>query len=367
MSEPVVKQPVVVDDLTRDFPPPMSPDDARKHLQRGVPSPALQKVAQEMAQKSRDGEKNVKDSIKRGEEAGSTVIDNEPQYEPLTQGAPERWIFNLVGGWIDQEGKLQNEVELRAMRGHEEDLLGNNSIPITSRLDAIVANCCVRFGSVTDRGIINQIIRDIPTGTRTHLLICLRIASFYKMEKDIYSMEVECPSRQCRQKSHHKINLSTLERYEPPNPGEKFHVLVLPESKDEIVWRGMTGRWDHAFDVLTRAMPHRILTYTILARIVRWNGEDVEVPPSLVLTGDGNKPHIQPRTEALISRIVNLEVVDREALRADFVRHEPGIDLDVEFKCPVCGLEFSGQMDVGQPGFFFPQVTLTRSKRTFST
>jgi hypothetical protein len=368
MSEPSIKPPAVVDESSpQGAPPPMSPAEARKHIQRGSPSPALQKAAEEMARQARENPQSVKEAIARGEETGSMVVDQEPDYEPLTQGSPERGIFTLVGGWLDPEGKLHNEIELRAMTGHEEDLLGNNSIPFTSRLEAIMANCCLRFGTITDRGTINQIVRDLPTGMRTHMLICLRIASYYKVEKDIYSMEVECPSRNCRKTSHHQISLASLDLYDPPNPGEMVHTFVLPDSGIEITWKGMTGRWDHAVDVLTRAAPHEALTYAILARMVRWNGEDVELPPSSVLTGDGKKPLLKGKVVNLIAKLKNLSVMDREAMRSSFLEHEPGIDTDLDFSCPVCGCEFSGQLDVGQPGFFFPQATSMRLRRTSST
>lgn len=365
MGEPIAKQPTVEDPKEPvGAPPPMSPAQARHHVQRGVPSASLQQMAEDMAKQP---PKSAQEAIDRGKDAGSLVVDTEPEYEPLTQGAPERGIFALVGGWKDEEGNIHNEVELRAMTGHEEDLLGNNSIPFTSRLDSVMANCCLRFGTVVDRGTINQIIRDLPTGMRTHLLICLRIASYYKVEKDVYAMEVECPARSCRKTSHHKISLATLERYEPPSPGETVHTIVLPASGIEVVWRGMTGRWDHAVEVLTRASPSEALTYTIMARLLKLNGENVEIPPSIILTADGKKPNIKGKVVEIIKRLKNLSVVDREALRSSFLEHEPGIDTDIDFTCPVCGYEFRGQLDVGQPGFFFPQATSMRWRRTSST
>ena len=78
------------------------------------------------------GERGEKSKYLTHAEGG--VLDTSEGYEQLTEGAPEIGVYTIVGGYLDDEGKLHNQVQLRAMSGHEEDLLSNDAVPFFVRM-----------------------------------------------------------------------------------------------------------------------------------------------------------------------------------------------------------------------------------------
>lgn len=289
------------------------------------------------------------------------ILDTSEGYQPVTDANPEEGIYEIVGGYLDPEGNLHREVHLRAMSGHEEDLMGNRSIGIIKRLNGIMAQCVQRIGSITDRGQIISAVDKLPSGSRTHLLILIRVTSHYRTEKDIYEAEMRCPM--CQHLDTYRVGLLDLERFESPDPTKRSHGVDLPYSEDRVEWKLMGGREDEIMGLLTDASEHEQLTFAILLRLLSWNGEPCELTPSNILDGSGKKIRLDKKAKELMLRVKNLQVGDREALRESFLEHEPGVDTDLEVNCTKCQEEFYGRINVAQPGFFFPRATSRRSKR----
>lgn len=323
--------------------------------ERGTPSPGLAEALK--------GAKSI---------AEGGVLDDTPNNEPITEGAPERGAFRLVGGYLETftDGRtpvLHRDVELRAMSGHEEDLLSNDSIPFFRRMTSILAQCCKRIGTLTDRADIIRAIHGLPAGSRAHLLVSLRRTSHFRATKDIYDMVVECPK--CGKDSSHKVNLAALERFEMPDPMVREFTEHLPESNHEVVWRITQAPEDEILSAVVKheQAQHELLTWSILIRVKSVNGQVVEVKPDDIVdpdTGDLLKP-LPARILELRQTIKNWPSGDRQLLRDRFMDHEPGIDVDVDFTCTnhKCRKEFAGRLDLGQKGFFFPSATRTRSNR----
>lgn len=317
--------------------------------------------------------KSLKDAMAKGKTSGKGIAVDEggSDYESITEATPEKGLFTLVGGFVDDDGELHNEVELRAMTGHEEDLLGNRGVPMVQRMDSIMGNCTTRIGSITDKGSILRAVRHMPSGSRTHLLICQRIAGHWKTEKDRYEMEVRCPARNaCGKIGYYKFNLLELELHEVKDATALVHVVRLPYSDDEITWGVMTGVEDRIMQAVSDAGvggESSALSYSILVRLREWNGEDVGLQSRDFMTS-GKKPKLKlsKRAKELLLKVKNLVTGDRDHLRADFEDKEPGIEVDIEIECEHCGLEYVTRLDVNQEAFFFPRATSRRSKRRSS-
>lgn len=319
--------------------------------------------------------KSLQEAMAKGKASGKGIAVEQGgdgnDYEPLTEAAPEKGLFTLVGGFVDDEGELHNEVELRAMTGHEEDMLGNRGIPMVQRMDSIMGNCTLRLGNLTDKGSIHRAVQRMPSGTRTHLLICQRIAGHWKTEKDVYEMEIRCPSRgACGKIGHYRLNLLDLDLHEPEEPSKMLHKATLPYSGDEIIWHVMTGVEDRIMQAVSDAGvggESSALSYSILARLREWDGETIDLDTRDFMTS-GKKPKLKlsKKAKELLLRVKNLTTGDRDFLRGEFEEHEPGVDVDVEVECQHCGLEYIARLDINQEAFFFPRATSQRSKRKSS-
>ena len=157
-----------------------------------------------------------------------------------------------------------------------------------------------------------------------------------------------------------------LERYHPDDPHEMVHEVVLP-SGTKAKWKTLTGKEDHLLTVLGEASQAEQLSFAILVRMVELDGENVELASTECLTQDGKKVKLNKRATELLRRVKAMKVTDRDVLRAAFMEQEAGIETEVDVTCSHCQLDFIARLDVAQEAFFFPQVTLRRSKRRHST
>lgn len=314
----------------------------------------------------------LRNAVEESKVKGGSIIqaDNDlPEYETLTNAQAEAGVFSLVGGYVDRDGVLHKEVEIEAMGGEEEDLLGNRKVPIVMRLNAILSRIIKRIGTVTDRGEISRAVAEMPLGTRQHLLVCMRVTSHWLTEKDVYRFSARCP--RCRRESEYTVDLLSLEHYEPEEPEVQVREVELPYSKTKVAWRVLPGEWDHVLDVLGRNkdVASDFLTHAIAVRAVSANGEHISLSVGDVLSPDKTRMKLNKRAQSVFKWAKKLKAVDRETLRARFLEGEPGVDTDISCECKHerCGAEWSITLDLGQESFFFPQTTLTRSKMKSST
>jgi endogenous inhibitor of DNA gyrase (YacG/DUF329 family) len=331
-----------------------------------VRHPAAQQKEKKMAGKEEvagDSERGQKSKYLTQAEGG--VLDTDEGYQPITDGSPEKGIFNIVGGYLDDDGVVHTEVQLRAMTGHEEDLLSNDAVPFFSRMTGVLSQCCERFGMFTEKPQIIKAIRGLPAGSRQHLLICLRRVSHWRTTKDIYDMKVECPK--CGHDSDFKIDLSDLEPYEMEDPTVRTFDGKLPETGFDYSWRVTSFDQDQILSAVIQndMAQHEMFTWSILIRLTMLNGMKVDVRPSEVIDPDKGKMLKNParRVAEIRQTIKNLPVNDRQHLRDEFMKHEPGIETDIDFECPKCKKPFVGRLDLGQRSFFFPSAQRKHSNR----
>jgi len=303
---------------------------------------------------------------------GSTVLDTgqSDQFDFATEAQPEKGTYLLVGGYVDANGKLHNDVDLRAMSGEEEDLLGNDKVPFMLIMNSIMGRCVTRFGTLTDEASIRRAINDMPSGARTDLMIYLRVTSHWKAVKDEYEMELRCPARDtCGQESSHKVNLLSLARFQPVDPAKQEYTTELADANVKATWRVLTGDYDLALDALSDSTEHRkdALSWAILVRLLYFGDQRIDLGLTDLLSRDRRKPKLSKKARQWLKIVKAMSVHDRDTLRADFLDAEPGVDTDLTFTCPHCGLDFEGRLRVGQPAFFFTQATRKRLNRRRSS
>lgn len=285
------------------------------------------------------------------------------EYETITDAAPEKGLFRIVGGYLDDAGVVHNEVHMRAMSGEEEEILGNRAIPFFDRLHTIASECVTRIGSIVDKGQIIEAMSRLPISSRAHLLICLRRVSHWKSTKDIYDMEVRCPIRTCQKEGSYKVDLSNLDVYEMPDPTKREHEVVLPYSEEKVVWRVAAKSQEKIMTAVAELDDTKALTWSIVTRIVSVNGEDKRIGIPDALAPDHKQIKLSKKASDLVQWARKLSTGDRDALREDFLDKEPDVDTSLQLTCKHCKREIETSLDIYQEAFWFPSVTSRRSKK----
>lgn len=245
-------------------------------------------------------------------------------------------VYELPCGYLDPQGNLYNDVALKEISGHVEDMLGNPKISAVEKMNELIARCVTRIGPYTDPGQLAEIALDLVIGDRSFLTFAVRRVTL----GDDYPFRDKCPA--CEVESLYTIDLSTLEAIKMKDPKKRVHDGKLP-SGIECRFHPMTGRDEKR---LVKFDKHKTdtLSLAILMRLDTLNGK----PPHL-------------------NDVKNLGLRDRNYLRDCFQETEGGLDTEVELACPACDHEFKREVDVAQQGFFFPSATLRNSKPKSST
>lgn len=251
---------------------------------------------------------------------------NEPK---STQG-----VFTLPCGYIDGTGTLHTEVEVREITGNEEDMFVSSAIPDSKKLSELIYRCTTRIGTVTDRGQLSQVCKELPVGDRVFLMFAIRRATF----GDSYPFEDECP--ECKKKRLYEINLKDLDMKEMTDKTKRIFEAVLSNGK-KVEFRTLLGLDEEKLSKFQKK--DDALSQMMLTRITAYNGLPVTLD---VLKG--------------------LSMKLRQEIRELFDQVDGGVDTTLEMECPDCGAEFERDIDVSQPGFFFPSQVRKTSKRKSS-
>ena len=299
----------------------------------------------------------------------------------ITVAQPEEGIFPVVCGHMDEGGKVHRMVHFRAPTGEEEDLWSNDSIPYSAKVTEMLVRCTKRFGDVANPGEIRQIVRNAPQGVRLDMLLALRTFSNYHEAGWIYKMEMKCQGRECSREDAPPfsvdVNLFEVGKYTPRFPNQDEYECFLPGAKVPIKWHRMRSIGDQIIEAVASNKNTRkfIATWSIVVRLMEYDGQDVSIGPDDVLDKNGRRlldingrgaRRMSKRGAQAYKTARSLLTSDRDFLRSEFLENEPAIDLDVEAECPLCGYLNRGMLDMNQSSFLFPRATLTLSKRTFS-
>lgn len=243
-------------------------------------------------------------------------------------------VYELPCGYLEETDKgpvLHNEVELKEMTGEEEDLLASRNIPFDKKMDALIASCLVRLGTIHQKPKIRKIVPQLLLGDRTFLFFAIRRASL----GDEFPFREECP--QCEETSLQPFDLGLLKLRKMPEPLKRSYHATLP-SGAEVVFKCLAGEDEKRRDKYRKTL--KPLSLQIFLRLESINGEE---PTPLSIRG--------------------LTVRDRDFLRSQFASVDGGVETTIELTCPLCGTDFERELDPGQPSFFSPSETSEIWKR----
>jgi hypothetical protein len=243
-------------------------------------------------------------------------------------------VFELPCGFLDAEGNLHTEAEVREITGHEEDLLGSKTVPNHKKIGMLVARCLTRIGTFTDRGQISTIAEQLTVGDRVFLMFAIRRTSL----GDEYPFRHTCP--ECKYSGLFNLDLSELEIKKMADPKKRVFDAKMPSGK-VVRFRPLIGRDEEKLSKASNS--DDAMTLAILARLEMLD----DGPPTL-------------------ATVKGLGLRDRNFLRDAFEDAEGGVDTTMEMQCPNCGHEFDHDLDVGQAGFFFPSSVQKGSKKRSS-
>jgi len=225
----------------------------------------------------------------------------------------------------------KDRVEFRSMTAREEDILMSKAyIKKGTVITELIKSC------LTDKSVdVNQMI----SGDRNALMIAIR-DSGYGSE---YLPSFTCPA--CGVQSKLEIDLRSLGiktlNIEPANPYENLFYFSLPVSKRNIGFRFLTGEEEEkilkTLEVKNKKgiQNNNIVTTRLLSSIVEIDG-------------------VKDRSQ--INRFVQfMPARDSLSLRSYIDKHEPGVDMMVDFSCYSCDHVAEISLPMG-PEFFWPDT-----------
>ena len=253
----------------------------------------------------------------------SVEVAAQIQMAELEHPKSSQGVYELPCGYLDAEGKIHTEVVLREMTGAEEDLLASKQISPSKKFSELISRCVTRIGTVTDRGQISAIVRQLPIGDRVFLLFAIRRVTL----GDNYPFSDKCPNDSCGIESVYKIDLSVLEVKKMPDPLKRIYDITLP-SGDTARFRVSTGEDEERVSKFEKSAD--AISQSVLMRLEQLNG----LPPTL-------------------EAVKAMGWKDRQALRSAWDKVEGGVETEMEMQCPRCGHEFKRDVQVGL-SFFYP-------------
>ena len=245
--------------------------------------------------------------------------------------------FTLPVGYVDPEGKLHDQIMLREMTGVEDDMLGNDDLPIGERVSNVLSACTVKLGDVEDPEVIRQAISDQLEGRGLPLTEQDRVAAMIFLRRvtigDIYKFERRCP-RCSTMATGRKTDLRELKIEKCPHPEKRRVKLELPRSGREVIIKVLSAQGAIKVSRL-RPTQKDLKSLAILARIESLDG----------------KPLGDPRVA--VKQIQSLPQADRNKIRQAYNAMEAFVETDITVECrnPICGASWDFMLDIGQ-GFF---------------
>jgi hypothetical protein len=237
-------------------------------------------------------------------------------------------LFKLPGGYLDEKGILHDEIQIREMTGAEEDILAGKTDSITLKLNAIMAGCLVRIGSITDPGEIAKVINLLPSGDRIYLLVLIRMVTL----GDDFAFDEKCP--ECGDKATYNIFLSSLEVTPMKDKNKREFEFTAPSGK-KIIIKTLLGKDEGLASKYGEEYPNDVVSAIMLARVVSIDG----VP-------------------ATVESLKKLGWKDRSFARKSIESIDGGVELGVTNECKKCNFEFTKDLQIGSQSFFFPSETL---------
>jgi len=237
-----------------------------------------------------------------------------------------RKIVKLPYGYLEADKPVQDEAEIRAMTGVEEDVLSDDRLPMERRLAEVLVNCIERIGEVRDKGQIRTAVGKLSTEDQTALLVGLRSISVGNM----YAYVVDCPS--CETLIEFSVDLDSLGLRPSEAKGKGWVEIALPSGKKAKIRPLLLDDAAKLEEVRAKGTD-AITSLAIWARMVELDGKPA---PTL-------------------EDVRGMLYADRVYLRNVFGTVEGGVEDEYSVTCDKCGKPFSCYLDIARVEFFAPK------------
>ena len=234
-------------------------------------------------------------------------------------------VFDLPTGWLGPEGAIHKRVEMREMTGYEEDVIGDDRLPYTVRMNRILAGCTLKLGPVTDKPQLEKIMDELTSVDRMKLLLMIRVASV----PEPYEFGATCPS--CGKSGTHQLDLLTLQFEGLKDPKLREYEVGLPSGK-KATCRVLTGEMENRLAELERA---DMMSGAILLRVAK----------------------LDENSKLTLDDVKKLPLKDRTLLRKRFDEVEGGFERDIQVQCKNCKKEYETQLDLGIMNLLYKELT----------
>ena len=244
--------------------------------------------------------------------------------------------WTLPVGAVDETGKIQDQIILREMKGEEDDMMGNDDLPIGERVSSVLTSCTEKLGDISDKGAIRAAIADemkvglpITEQDRIAAMVFLRRTSI----GDTYKFERRCP--RCGTLAENRsTDLRTLTIEKSKHPERRRVQIKLPHSGHDCIVKVLTAQGAIEIGRL-RPTTKELKSLALVSRIESIDGKPIGEP------------------QKALQVVKDLPQADRNFIRQTYNAMEAFVEDDIEVECrnPICLISWTFKLDVGQ-GFF---------------
>lgn len=268
------------------------------------------------------------------QDALSQIQRSSPVQDVFGWTVPVEEVPLPSGGLIYPPGNPlhgKETLQIKAMTAQEEDILMSQAlIKEGTVIQHLLKSCLI------DKSIDPD---DLLAGDRNSLLVAIRITG-YGSE---YRASVTCPS--CNKPSLGSFDLGGIEikrlGSQPSQPGMNEFNFALPVTKKQVKFKLLTTA-DESEANRTREKMKSLFPDLKVEGIVTKQLENQ------IISIDGKTDRA-----AIGAFVKAMPAADSRALRSHMINIEPGLKMQVDFTCKLCGSESKVVLPLGA-GFFWP-------------
>ncbi len=222
-------------------------------------------------------------------------------------------------GYVDQDGQVQREVELKPITGREQRLLAALSpqAAMATVATALLSWRLERIGSLPGAGA--TLVRDLLAGDREFLLLKLFEITFGSR---LY-VTLRCPAEGCNEPLEVPLEVGELTVEAPSVRSRTFFFKLQSDPEWQMEFRLPTGGDQEAIlqkqDLTEEDQRELMLAFCFQA---------------------------QHATDSAIDVVKKLSESDREQIELQMKALAPQLELELEAACPECGANFTAEVDV---------------------
>lgn len=248
---------------------------------------------------------------------------------PTTFSMNDNEVFNLLAGYVDDEGTLHNTFTLREMTGRDEEAISKSDVRQNpaKAISLLLTRCVTSLGTLTRKEVgpekWKDIIESLLVGDQDYMFLKLREISIGKE----FEVRHKCPK--CKAELVTYVDIDELDIV--PFKGERVVSFELPKgykNKQGKMYRLGKIRLPNGKDreiITPIARKNLAMANTLmLTRLCQFDEDGIYV------------------TEDVMR---DLLVRDREYLLNLMQDNVFGVDLSTDVTCTSCGTEFRGNFD----------------------